>query len=53
MNALEKLLSKRWFVKAVNKDEYYQMKDEIGKYKNFLFRVKHWYSARGPPTSEI
>lgn len=36
MNALEKLLSKRWFVKAVNKDEYYQMKDEIGKYKNFL-----------------
>lgn len=36
MNALEKLLSKRWFVKAVNKEEYYQMKDEIGKYKNFL-----------------
>lgn len=36
MNTLEKLLSNRWFVKAVNKEEYYQIKDEIGKYKNFL-----------------
>lgn len=36
MNVLEKLLSQRWFVKAVNKEEYYQIKDEIGKYKNFL-----------------
>lgn len=36
MNVLEKLLSNRWFVKAVNKDEYYQIKDEIGKYQNFL-----------------
>lgn len=36
MNVLEKLLSNRWFVKAVNKDEYYQIKDGIGKYQNFL-----------------
>lgn len=36
MNTLEKLLSKRWFVKAVNKEEYYQIKDEVGKYQNFL-----------------
>lgn len=36
MNVLEKLLSNRWFVKAVNKDEYYRIKDEIGKYKDFL-----------------
>lgn len=36
MNVLEKLLSERWFVKAVDKDGYYQAKDEIGKYRNFL-----------------
>lgn len=36
MNELEKLLSERWFVKAVNKEEYYQVKDEIGKYQNLL-----------------
>lgn len=36
MNVFEKLLSNRWFVKAVNKEEYYKIKDEIGKYKNFL-----------------
>lgn len=36
MNVLEKLFSERWFVKAVNKEEYYQVKDEIGKYQNLL-----------------
>lgn len=36
MNVLEKMLSNRWFVKAVNKEEYYQVKDEIGKYQNLL-----------------
>lgn len=36
MNVLEKLLSNRWFVKAVNKEEYYQVKDEVGKYQNLL-----------------
>lgn len=36
MNVLEKLLSNRWFVKAVNRDEYYQVKDGIGTYQNFL-----------------
>ncbi len=36
MNVLEKLLSNRWFVKAVDKDGYYQVKDEVGKYQNFL-----------------
>lgn len=36
MNVLEKLLSERWFVKAVNKEEYYQVKDEIGKYQSLL-----------------
>lgn len=36
MNTLEKLLSRRWFVKAVNKEEYYQIKDEIGQYQDFL-----------------
>lgn len=36
MNVFEKLLSNRWFVKAVNRDEYYQMKDGIGEIQNFL-----------------
>lgn len=36
MNVLEKLLSQRWFVKSVNKEEYYQVKDEIGKYQALL-----------------
>ena len=36
MSVLEKLLSDRWFVKAVNKEEYYQVKDEIGKYQSLL-----------------
>lgn len=36
MNVLEKMLSERWFVKAVNKEEYYQVKDGIGKYQTLL-----------------
>ena len=36
MNALEILLSKRWIVKSREKELYYQIKDEIGKYKKFL-----------------
>ncbi len=36
MNTLEKLLSNRWFVKAQDKEGYYQVKDEVGKYQNFL-----------------
>ncbi len=36
MNVLEKLLSNRWFVKAVNRDEYYQIKDGISDVQNFL-----------------
>ena len=36
MNVLEKLLSNRWFVKAVNRDEYYQVKDGISDVQNFL-----------------
>lgn len=36
MNVLEKLLSERWFVKVANKEEYYQVKDEIGKYQTLL-----------------
>lgn len=36
MNALEVLLGRRWILKSRDKDLYYQMKDEIGKYKKFL-----------------
>lgn len=36
MNTLEKLLSRRWFVKARDKEEYYQVKDEVGALKGFL-----------------
>lgn len=36
MNALETLLGRRWILKSENKDLYFQVKDEIGKYKKFL-----------------
>ncbi len=35
-NALEILLGRRWILKERDKELYYQMKDEIGKYKKFL-----------------
>lgn len=36
MNTLEKLLSNRWFVKAQDKEGYYQVKDDVGEYRTFL-----------------
>lgn len=36
MNALEILMSKRWVVKSQEKELYYRVKDDIGKYKTFL-----------------
>jgi len=36
MNALEILLNRRWILKSREKELYYQMKDEVGKYKDFL-----------------
>ena len=36
MNALEILLSKRWILKSKEKELYYQVKDEIAEYKEFL-----------------
>lgn len=36
MNALETLLSKRWILKARDRELYYQMKDEVGGVKKFL-----------------
>lgn len=36
MNVLETLLSRRWILKHKDKDLYYQVKDEIGKVKDFL-----------------
>lgn len=36
MNALELLLSRRWILKAKDRELYYQMKDELGKMKKFL-----------------
>lgn len=36
MNTLETLLSKRWILKAREKEAYYQVKDEVGKYQEFL-----------------
>lgn len=36
MNALEVLFSKRYIIKDREKELYYQIKDEAGKYKNFL-----------------
>lgn len=36
MNVLEMLLSNRWFVKAVNKEDYYRVKDEVGEYRTLL-----------------
>ena len=36
MNALEILLSKRMIVKDLDKDTYYKVRDEIGKYKEFI-----------------
>lgn len=48
MNVLEKLLSNRWFVKAVNKEEYYQVKDEVGKYQNFLSEKLGYHTIVNP-----
>lgn len=48
MNVMEKLLSNRWFVKAVNKDEYYQVKDEIGKYQNFFSEKLGYHTIVNP-----
>ena len=36
MKPLEVLLSKRWILKNRDKELYYQLKDEIGKSRNFL-----------------
>lgn len=36
MNALEVLLSRRWILKSRDRELYYQMRDEIGKWKKFL-----------------
>lgn len=36
MRPLEILLSKRWILKSREKELYYQMKDEVGKARNFL-----------------
>lgn len=36
MNALEILLSRRWILKADDRDLYYQVKDHLSDYKNFL-----------------
>lgn len=36
MNALEVLFSKRYVIKSREKELYYQIKDNIGKYKEFL-----------------
>ena len=35
MRALEQLLDKRWILKAENKEEYYQIRDSIGKIRKF------------------
>lgn len=48
MNVLEKLLSERWFVKAVNKEEYYKVKDEIGKYQNLLSEKLGYHTIVNP-----
>lgn len=36
MNTLEILLSKRWILKSEEKELYYQVKDDVGKYQEFL-----------------
>lgn len=36
MNALEILLGRRWILKSRDRELYYQMRDEIGKWKKFL-----------------
>lgn len=36
MNTLEVLLSRRWILKARDKELYYQVKDELGEVKRFL-----------------
>ncbi len=36
MNALEILLSKRWILKSRDRELYYQMRDEVGRWKKFL-----------------
>ena len=36
MKPLEVLLSKRWILKNRDKELYYQLKDEIGKNRDFL-----------------
>ena len=36
MQVIETLLNKRWILKAIEKELYYQIKDEIGEVKRFL-----------------
>ena len=36
MNAVEILLSQRWVLRANQPDLYYQIKDEIGRYRRIL-----------------
>lgn len=36
MNSLEILLSRRWVLRSQEKELYYQIKDEIGKYQEFI-----------------
>lgn len=48
MNTLEKLLSRRWFVKAKDKEEYYQIKDDIGRMKLFLSEKLGYHAIVNP-----
>lgn len=48
MNVLEKLFSERWFVKTVNKEEYYQVKDEVGKYQSLLSEKMGYHMIVNP-----
>ena len=48
MNVLEMLLSSRWFVKAANKEEYYRVKDGIGKYQSLLSEKLGYHIIANP-----
>lgn len=44
MNAVEQLLTQRWVLREKQTEMYYQIKDEIGKYRRFLME-KFGYSV--------
>ena len=48
MNTLEKLLSNRWFVKAQDKEGYYQVKDDVGEYRTFLTEKLGYHAIVNP-----